>query len=294
MVKQTKHVFLDLPKLSDDLQVHGVAASGCCLLGSCCRVVLLGILATWTCGAACRSLCFIRVHTRSMWGLAHGLHRAGWLNQLAPLLPCPALPCQAYIDRTSTLGGWSSNCVQVGGAHGAAWLGGVEQIGWAGAARCSSLLLGCWWGVGVQGHIASRLPASPLPNPWGTGHQGMDGAGPQGEASLFAAAVGGADLSFPLLLQRFFVHDGPSMHHSPMLLAASGSRQPVARMLLQSTACASCSHNHGLAETLPGCPQVRCITRDLKWGTPVPLDGYEDKVGLGWLPAWLQVCSVPL
>ena len=22
----------------------------------------------------------------------------------------------------------------------------------------------------------------------------------------------------------------------------------------------------------------RCITRDLKWGTPVPLEGYEDKV----------------
>jgi methionyl-tRNA synthetase len=22
----------------------------------------------------------------------------------------------------------------------------------------------------------------------------------------------------------------------------------------------------------------RCITRDLKWGTPVPLDGYRDKV----------------
>jgi hypothetical protein len=25
--------------------------------------------------------------------------------------------------------------------------------------------------------------------------------------------------------------------------------------------------------------KVRCITRDLKWGTPVPLDGYADKVG---------------
>ena len=23
--------------------------------------------------------------------------------------------------------------------------------------------------------------------------------------------------------------------------------------------------------------QPRCITRDLKWGTPVPLDGYKDK-----------------
>lgn len=25
----------------------------------------------------------------------------------------------------------------------------------------------------------------------------------------------------------------------------------------------------------------RCITRDLKWGIPVPLDGYRDKVGGG-------------
>jgi methionyl-tRNA synthetase len=25
--------------------------------------------------------------------------------------------------------------------------------------------------------------------------------------------------------------------------------------------------------------KVRCITRDLKWGTPVPLEGYQDKVG---------------
>jgi methionyl-tRNA synthetase len=24
--------------------------------------------------------------------------------------------------------------------------------------------------------------------------------------------------------------------------------------------------------------KVRCITRDLKWGTPVPREGYEDKV----------------
>lgn len=25
--------------------------------------------------------------------------------------------------------------------------------------------------------------------------------------------------------------------------------------------------------------KYRCITRDLKWGTPVPRPGYEDKVG---------------
>jgi len=24
--------------------------------------------------------------------------------------------------------------------------------------------------------------------------------------------------------------------------------------------------------------KTRCITRDLKWGTPVPLDGFTDKV----------------
>ncbi len=26
----------------------------------------------------------------------------------------------------------------------------------------------------------------------------------------------------------------------------------------------------------------RCITRDLKWGTPVPLEGYKDKVFYVW------------
>ena len=35
---------------------------------------------------------------------------------------------------------------------------------------------------------------------------------------------------------------------------------------------------------------MRCITRDLKWGTPVPLAGFEDKVGGsegGWVGAWV-------
>ncbi len=27
--------------------------------------------------------------------------------------------------------------------------------------------------------------------------------------------------------------------------------------------------------------KLRCITRDLKWGTPVPMEGFEDKVGCG-------------
>lgn len=29
----------------------------------------------------------------------------------------------------------------------------------------------------------------------------------------------------------------------------------------------------------------RCITRDLKWGTPVPLEGYESKVFYVWFDA---------
>ena len=29
----------------------------------------------------------------------------------------------------------------------------------------------------------------------------------------------------------------------------------------------------------------RCITRDLQWGTPVPLDGYKDKVFYVWFDA---------
>lgn len=27
----------------------------------------------------------------------------------------------------------------------------------------------------------------------------------------------------------------------------------------------------------------RCITRDLKWGVPVPLDGYRDKVNINFI-----------
>lgn len=30
----------------------------------------------------------------------------------------------------------------------------------------------------------------------------------------------------------------------------------------------------------------RCITRDLTWGTPVPLDGFRDKVGAPPAPGW--------
>ena len=34
---------------------------------------------------------------------------------------------------------------------------------------------------------------------------------------------------------------------------------------------------------LKGGLQPRCITRDLKWGTPVPLEGYEKKVSFDFL-----------
>lgn len=36
----------------------------------------------------------------------------------------------------------------------------------------------------------------------------------------------------------------------------------------------------------------RCITRDLKWGTPVPLKGYEDKVFYVWFDAPIGYISI--
>lgn len=36
----------------------------------------------------------------------------------------------------------------------------------------------------------------------------------------------------------------------------------------------------------------RCITRDLKWGVPVPLDGYRDKVFYVWFDAPLGYMSI--
>ena len=36
----------------------------------------------------------------------------------------------------------------------------------------------------------------------------------------------------------------------------------------------------------------RCITRDLKWGTPVPLDGYTDKVFYVWFDAPIGYLSI--
>jgi len=38
--------------------------------------------------------------------------------------------------------------------------------------------------------------------------------------------------------------------------------------------------------------QPRCITRDLKWGTPVPLDGYKDKVFYVWFDAPIGYISI--
>lgn len=36
----------------------------------------------------------------------------------------------------------------------------------------------------------------------------------------------------------------------------------------------------------------RCITRDLKWGTPVPLKGFEDKVFYVWFDACIGYPSI--
>lgn len=36
----------------------------------------------------------------------------------------------------------------------------------------------------------------------------------------------------------------------------------------------------------------RCISRDLKWGIPVPLDGYRDKVFYVWFDAPLGYVSM--
>lgn len=36
----------------------------------------------------------------------------------------------------------------------------------------------------------------------------------------------------------------------------------------------------------------RCITRDLKWGIPVPLEGYRDKVFYVWFDAPLGYISI--
>lgn len=38
--------------------------------------------------------------------------------------------------------------------------------------------------------------------------------------------------------------------------------------------------------------KVRCITRDLKWGTPVPLEGFEDKVFYVWFDAPIGYISI--
>jgi len=43
---------------------------------------------------------------------------------------------------------------------------------------------------------------------------------------------------------------------------------------------------------LKGGLQPRCITRDLKWGTPVPLEGYESKVFYVWFDAPIGYISI--
>ena len=43
---------------------------------------------------------------------------------------------------------------------------------------------------------------------------------------------------------------------------------------------------------LKGGLQPRCITRDLKWGTPVPKEGYESKVFYVWFDAPIGYISI--
>ena len=38
--------------------------------------------------------------------------------------------------------------------------------------------------------------------------------------------------------------------------------------------------------------KTRCITRDLKWGTPVPLEGFENKVFYVWFDAPIGYISI--
>jgi methionyl-tRNA synthetase len=38
--------------------------------------------------------------------------------------------------------------------------------------------------------------------------------------------------------------------------------------------------------------KLRCITRDLKWGTRVPREGYEDKVFYVWFDAPIGYISI--
>lgn len=48
------------------------------------------------------------------------------------------------------------------------------------------------------------------------------------------------------------------------------------------------THNLVYKEGLRG----RCITRDLKWGTPIPQDGYEKKVFYVWFDAPIGYISI--
>ena len=119
--------------------------------------------------------------------------------------PCPRpSSLQAYIDRTSTLGGWSSNCVQAS-----------------------------VWRVALLGSV--RALAHPSEAPPRT-------CQPPSQAGLACRQTNRGCDSF-----------GPPP--SPACV-----RQVTKAWMEQ-----------GL--------KVRCITRDLRWGTPVPLEGYEDKVG---------------
>ena len=136
-------------------------------------------------------------------------------------LPTLTDSLQAYIDTTSQLGGWSSNCVQVG----------VDREGLA-------VVLAAGLGVGGGRGGSWR----------GAGGGLVRGVLPFLEGGASADTSRSPPLENP-------TH--PPTH--PPDEPAPGKQVTKAWM------------EQGL--------KPRCITRDLKWGTPVPMEGYEDKVG---------------
>jgi hypothetical protein len=110
-VRQTKHIFLDLPALSPDLQVR-------CAAGL--RLRCWQQLVADKDGGLHSMLCSVGRMAASASAFLSG---AACFPVLSPVklklersrsvCSYPAGCLQAYIDRTSALGGWSSNCVQV-------------------------------------------------------------------------------------------------------------------------------------------------------------------------------------
>jgi len=53
-----------------------------------------------------------------------------------------------------------------------------------------------------------------------------------------------------------------------------------------------CSSNHHSLDLKPETLKPRCVTRDLKWGTPVPLEEYKEKVFYVWFDAPIGYISI--